>query len=185
MHSLRGSGRRGQNRCATWLLICYGKPMTGTSSTLGPYLFGDLLALAREGWAQQMQEGLAQRGYGDYRRSDAMIVRLLSRAPASISRLGVSYGVSRQAARKLATGLQERGYAIVQRDETDSRQFNIMLTKAGRAYAKAIREVIADLNRGLATRVSPRQLAAADAVLRAAIPPGSHWARIAARVPSP
>ncbi len=134
------------------------------------YRFGDLLALARQSWVTQMAAELERRGYTGYRRSDPAAVRLLRRqGPVSIGRLGDALGVSRQAARKLVTGLEARGLAQAVRDEKDGRQLNVQLTAAGRAYASALVEVIDELNHSLAQRVTLEQLTAADSVLRAAL----------------
>ena len=43
------------------------------------------------------------------------------------------------------------------------------LTEAGEEYARAVVAVIAELNREVAARVDPADLAAADAVLRLAL----------------
>ena len=77
--------------------------------------------------------------------------------------------MTRQAARKVADGLEQRGYATTERDSRDTRQLNVTLTQLGREYARAITAVIEELNREVAGRVSPDQLAAADTVLRAAL----------------
>jgi len=68
--------------------------------------------------------------------------------------------VTRQAARKVADGLEQRGYATTERDSRDTRQLNVTLTQLGRDYARAITAVISELNREVAGRVSPDQLAA-------------------------
>src|ERR1022692_4159125 len=60
-------------------------------------------------------------------------------------------------------------YARTERDPADSRKLNIVLTARGEAYAQAIVGVIDELNLELSQRVDPTQLAAADAILRAAI----------------
>ncbi|MGH2856563.1 MAG: MarR family winged helix-turn-helix transcriptional regulator [Solirubrobacteraceae bacterium] len=135
----------------------------------GPYLFGDLLALARRSWVRQMADGLERAGFPDYRRSDAAIVRLLARGGLTVGRLGELIGVTRQAARKLADGLERRGYARTERDELDARKLLLSLTPQGVAYARAIVVTIDALGRELAERVAPEQLEAAEAVLRAAI----------------
>ena len=134
-----------------------------------PYRFGDLLALARQSWITQMAGGLAEKGYGDYRRSDAAVVRMLQRGPVSIGRFGAALGITRQAARKVADGLERRGYATLARDETDARQVNVALTSDGEAYADAVRSVIEKLNRAVMKKVRPADLAVADAVLRAVL----------------
>jgi DNA-binding MarR family transcriptional regulator len=138
------------------------------ASTL-EYLFGDLLALARLSWVRQMADRLGQLGYPDYRRSDAAALRLLRRGPVPVGRLGAGLGVTRQAARKIADGLEQRDYARTERDARDSRVLNVVLTTAGTAYAQAMMEVIQTLNREFCQRVDPAQLIAADTVLRAVL----------------
>ena len=134
-----------------------------------PYLFGDLLALARLSWVRQMADRLARLGYADYRRSDAITLRTLIRGPVPVGRLGAELGVTRQAARKVIDGLEQRKFVRTERDAHDSRVLNVILTPAGQAYARAVIEVIHALNREFSERADPAQLAAADAVLRAAI----------------
>jgi DNA-binding MarR family transcriptional regulator len=141
--------------------------MQPTSSE--PYPFGDLLALTRQSWLGEMARRLAARGYAGYHRSDSAALRMLFRRPLAIGQLGARLGVTRQAARKVADGLQRRGYATTGRDPGDSRQVNVVLTAAGEEYARTIAEVIGELNREVARRADPAQLAAVDAVLRAAM----------------
>jgi DNA-binding MarR family transcriptional regulator len=141
--------------------------MPGKSTA--PYRFGDLLALARQSWITQMAGALAALGYPDYRRSDALVLRRLRRRPHSISQLGEVLGVSRQAARKVADGLERRGLATTARDEHDSRQINVQLTQRGDAYAEAVVAVVEQLNEQLGRSVNHADLAAADRVLRATL----------------
>jgi len=148
------------------------------------YPFGDLLALARQSWLTQMAGRLAGLGYLGYRRSDAAAIRLLHRRPMAVGQLGAGLGVTRQAARKVADALQQRGYATTARDHRDARQLNVTLTPAGHDYARAIIAVIGELNRDVCQRVEPAQLAAADAVLRCALLDDSTRQR-ASRLPRP
>jgi DNA-binding MarR family transcriptional regulator len=148
------------------------------------YRFGDLLALTRQSWVGQMTSRLERLGYADYRRSDAGALRMLWRDPLPVGRLGAGLGVTRQAARKVADALEQRGYATTERDSRDTRQLNVTLTQLGRDYARAITAVIEELNREIAGRVSPSQLAAADAVLRSALFDDSARQR-ASRLPPP
>lgn len=149
-----------------------------------PYRFGDLLALARQSWVGQMAAGLVAAGYPDYRGSDAAAVRLLLRGPLPVGRLGDALGVTRQAARKVVTGLEQREFAAVQQDKRDSRQRNVALTPEGEAYAEAVSAVIDKLNRDLARRVDADQLAAADVVLRAVLV-DEHSRTLASYLPAP
>ena len=154
------------------------------STDANPYRFGDLLALARQSWVHRMAAELENRGFGDYRLTDAATLRRLRRGPASVGALAVPMGVTRQAARKVVRGLEERGYASTRADDEDARKLNVTLTSTGRAYADAIIEVIAELNRAVVARVTADQLAAADAVLRAAIE-DEGVARLAAYIAPP
>jgi len=155
-----------------------------TSESTSPYLFGDLLALARLSWIGEMARRLETAGHPDYRRSDALVMRLLLRGPVPIGRLGRAAGVTRQAARKLVSGLEQRGYARLERDQRDARELNVVLTDRGVEYALAVADLVLRLNRELARRVDPAHLAAADSVLRAAITDPATLQR-ASRVPPP
>ncbi len=110
-------------------------------------------------------------------------MRLLVQGPLPVGRLGAGLGVTRQMARKVADGLEQRGYATTERDARDTRQLNVTLTTVGRDYARAVIDVTEGLKGEIAGRVSPAQLAAADTVLRAAL--FDDTARQRARVPSP
>lgn len=155
----------------------------GAEST-ATYRIGDLIALARWSWLGQMTSRLERLGYVDYRRTDAAALRMLWRSPLPVGRLGTGLGVTRQAARKVADGLEQRGYATTERDSRDTRQLNVTLTQLGRDYARAVAAVVEELNQEVAGRVSPDQLAAADNVLRAALFDDSARQR-ASRLPRP
>jgi DNA-binding MarR family transcriptional regulator len=167
-------------------LVAYRKyALAMPDESTASYRFGDLLALARQSWVGAMSGRLAEAGYPEYRRSDAAAIRLLLRRGAvPVGQLGAVLGVTRQAARKAADGLVQRGYALTRRDPDDTRQLNVILTPAGEDYARAVVAVIEELNREVGGRVDPGQLAAADAVLRAALFDDSTRQR-AARLPSP
>lgn len=156
--------------------------MPGQSSSV--YRFGDLLALAREYWVRDMAEGLAGLGFPDYRRSDALLVRLLLRSPHPVGRIGAALDVSRQAARKLVTGLERRGYAETATSTADARQLEVSLTARGEEFARAVVATIEALNRRTAERVDLAQLLAADAVLRTTLP-DEHARRLAGRLIPP
>ena len=66
-------------------------------------------------------------------------------------------------ARKVADGLEQRGYATTERDSRDTRPLNVTLTRRGRDSTVSGISGITELNREVAGRVSPAQLAAADA----------------------
>jgi DNA-binding MarR family transcriptional regulator len=108
---------------------------------------------------------------------------MLLRGPLPIGSLGRVLGVTRQAARKVARQLHQRGYATTASDPDDARKVIVVATAQGQAYARAMVEVIASLNQTLAELVNPDQLIAADIVLRATIT-GEHSV-LAQRIPTP
>jgi DNA-binding MarR family transcriptional regulator len=87
-----------------------------------PYRFGNLLARARRSWIEQIAERMQEAGFPGYRRTDAAILGILLHGPLAIGQLGEALGVSRQAARQLADGLVERGYASFGTDDADARR---------------------------------------------------------------
>jgi DNA-binding MarR family transcriptional regulator len=148
-----------------------------------PYRFGNLLALARRSWIEQVGERMQQAGFPGYRRTDAgVLARLLAR-PLAIGQLGEALGISRQAARQLADGLVERGYATFGTDDSDARRTLVVLTRRGKAYGQAIWMAQAALNERVRSRVSEADLAAADAVLRAVFPDDGARQRVDERMP--
>jgi len=150
-----------------------------------PYRFGNLLALARQSWIEQIRERMQEAGFPDYRRTDAGILAPLLQQPLAIGQLGEALRISRQAARQLADGLAERGYATFGTDDADARRTLVVLTPRGKAYARAIWTAQDALNQTVRSRVSDADLAAADAVLRAVFPDDNARQRVAERLPPP
>jgi DNA-binding MarR family transcriptional regulator len=150
-----------------------------------PYRFGNLLALARKSWIEQVGERVREAGFPGYRRSDAAVLAYLLPRPLAIGQLGEALGVTRQAARQLADGLAERGYASFGTDEADARRTLVILTPRGKSYGRAIWMAQDALNETVRSRVSEADLAAADAVLRAVFPDASSRQRIDERMPPP
>lgn len=150
-----------------------------------PYAFGDLLALARRSWIAQVRARVADEGFAEYRQTDAVVLRLLTRRPLAIGELGEALGVSRQAARKLADGMLGRRYVAFEQDPTDARRTLVVLTPAGEAYARVVADVQAALNMSMRERVSARDLAAADRVLRTVVTDPGARSRLDLLVPPP
>jgi DNA-binding MarR family transcriptional regulator len=128
-------------------------------------LFGDLLAQARERWIREMARRLSALGFEDYRRSDPLAMRWLGGGGVSLGSLGVTLGVTRQAARKVVNGLVERGYANVTTSSEDSRRRVVSLTPRGRDYLAAVVATLRSLHDEVVENVDERQLAAAYDVL--------------------
>jgi DNA-binding MarR family transcriptional regulator len=150
-----------------------------------PYRFGDLLALARRTWIRHVSAQMERAGFPGYRQTDSWVLRLLAPQPMAIGRLGEAMGVTRQAARKLANGMVERGYAALAADPSDGRRTLIVLTPTGQAYAAAVAAAQDGLNNALRDGVSAEDLAAADRVLRTVFWSASVRRRIDEAVPPP
>jgi DNA-binding MarR family transcriptional regulator len=142
----------------------------------GAELFGDLLARARQQWIRQMSLDLADRGFTDYRRSDALAMRILRHGPVSLGELSQRLGVSRQVARQVADGLLKRRYAVMSRAEGDRRRVEVHLTPVGTRYAEEVVAVITSLNRQICRAVDDAMLESARAVLQRVIDIGDHSA---------
>ena len=129
---------------------------------------------------------VGERGYPGYHISDAATVRTLLAGPAPVGAFANVLGVTRQAARKVATASSSAATQPPERNAADGRRVNIALTDSGVAYARAVIDVIGQLNREIAEAVTPDQLLAADAVLRAALDndPQINWLPDASRRPS-
>ena len=91
--------------------------------------------------------------------------------------------MTRQAGRKVADGLEQQGYVTTEGYSCDTQQLNITVTQLGCDCAIAIIGAIIELNREIAGRVSPAQLATADAVLRRLFDDSTR--QRASRVPPP
>ena len=150
-----------------------------------PYRFGNLLARARRSWIEQVRERMQEAGFSGYRQSDAWVLALLLQRPLAIGQLGEAQGISRQAARQMADGLVERGYATFGTDDADARRTLVVLTRRGKAYGRAIWAAQDALNETVRSRVSEADLAAADAVLRAVFPDDNGRQRVDKRMPPP
>ncbi|HEY5262812.1 MAG TPA: hypothetical protein VIJ08_00935 [Acidimicrobiales bacterium] len=128
-------------------------------------LFGDVLAMARERWIRAMAQRLDALGFGDYRRSDPLVMRSLRSGDVPLGSLGVTLGLTRQGARKVVSGLVERDFARVIASTVDSRRRIVQLTPRGRDYLRAVVATLRALNDEVVANVDAEQLAAAYAVL--------------------
>lgn len=127
--------------------------------------FGDVLAQARERWIRAMAQRVQALGFDDYRRSDPLVMRSLRHGDVALGSMSARLGVTRQGARKVVSGLVERGYARVVPSTQDSRRRIVELTPRGREYLQAVVTTLRDLHDEIVAHVDADQLAAAYAVL--------------------
>lgn len=128
-------------------------------------LFGDVLALARERWVRAMAQRLSDQGFPDYRRSDPLVLRSLRSGEVALGSLTTTLGITRQGARKVVSGLVERGFARVIPSTVDSRRRIVELTPKGRLYLRTVVATLRALNDEVVAGVDAGQLAAAYSVL--------------------
>ncbi len=128
---------------------------------------------------------MQEAGFDGYRETDAWLLRLLGQEPRAIGELGEIVGVTRQAARQLAGGLAERGYAYFSSDPHDARRTMVVLTRSGRSYGRAVAAAQDGLNDAMRDRVSAKELAITDSVLRAVLPTAVARRRLDENVPPP
>jgi len=91
-------------------------------------------------------------------------MRSLRSGEVALGGMGVTLGLTRQGARKVVSGLVERGYARVIPSTADSRRRIVELTPRGREYLRAVVATLRALNDESAG-VDAEQLVAAYAVL--------------------
>jgi DNA-binding MarR family transcriptional regulator len=159
-------------------------PVVVETATPRGYRFGDLLALSRRSWVDQLERAVSAAGFPGYRRTDSVLVRLLRRGPCPLGRLTQPLGVSRQAARKAVAGLVERGFVELGADPQDGRRIVARLSAPGEAYAEAVDSAAWAIEGALRRAVTAEQVVAADAVLRAVFPDVERG-RLAFLVPPP
>jgi DNA-binding MarR family transcriptional regulator len=137
--------------------------MTPDSATR--LLFGDLLAMTRERWIRAMAQRVSVLGFQDYRRSDPLVLRSLRSGEVPLGSLTATLGLTRQGARKVVSGLVERGYATVSASTVDTRRRMVELSPRGREYLAAVVSTLRALNDEVVHGVDAAQLDAAYAVL--------------------
>jgi len=112
-----------------------------------------------------MAERLEDLGFSDYRRSDALVMRVLRTGEVPLGGLSATLGLTRQGARKVVNGLVERDYARVISSTEDSRRRIVRLTPKGRAYGDAVVTTLRALHEEVVDHVDVGQLAGAYSAL--------------------
>jgi DNA-binding MarR family transcriptional regulator len=86
------------------------------------------------GWAMtgEVQRRLAERGYGDLRFNDGVVIQHVLAAPLSITALAERMGVTQQAASKAVADLERRGLLEREPDPADARTKLLHLTEHAR-----------------------------------------------------
>jgi DNA-binding MarR family transcriptional regulator len=110
-------------------------------------------AALRQGWLGyqlQLDEAMADAGFGERRFPDGRVLRLCSEPSGStISGIGRVLGITRQGATKVVGHLRDRGYVLVADSATSGREKCVTLTPRGAEYLAAQRKAARGIERRL------------------------------------
>jgi DNA-binding MarR family transcriptional regulator len=120
-----------------------GGPVAGEPSPAPPARprpLGPSLRRAWVGYQIALDAEMAAAGFAERRFPDGRVLRLCAEsADVTISDIGRSIGISRQAASKIVGALHERGYVAVSASDSDGREKVVTLTPLARRYLSAQR----------------------------------------------
>ncbi|WP_086672901.1 MarR family winged helix-turn-helix transcriptional regulator [Amycolatopsis pretoriensis] len=123
------------------------------------------------GWAMtdEVQRRLADRGLGDLRFNDGVVIQHVLAAPLSITALAERMGVTQQAASKAVKDLENRGLLQRITDPADARTKLLHLTEHARQAVEVTRDLRRDLETELETEFGAGRVEDARALLAAVI----------------
>jgi DNA-binding MarR family transcriptional regulator len=125
----------------------------------GPPLIGALLRIPWENVHQRLLAGLHDRGFTDLHAPHLSI--LLYPGPGGMrpSDLAAERRISKQALNYLLGQLERQGYLERRDDPDDQRSKRIELTPRGRQAARAMREIVHEIEADWARQLGPRRFA--------------------------
>jgi DNA-binding MarR family transcriptional regulator len=129
----------------------------GTDTTaLPPPLIGALLRIPFETVRDRMLTGLHQRGYTDLIAAHLDVFQYPGPDNERPSELAGKTRMSKQALNYLLGQLEQLGYLTREADHSDHRSKRIRATPRGRAAAKAIREIVQEVEAEWEQQLGPR-----------------------------
>ena len=127
--------------------------MARSGADLALLLLGGFRALADAASAE-----LAERGYEKIRPVHDFAIRTIDAGADTASELGRQLGVSKQAAAKTISFLEERGYVSGEVDQRDSRRRRFTVTDKGHALLRTGEQVFDELREQWAARIGTPEL---------------------------
>ncbi|KDN16878.1 MarR family winged helix-turn-helix transcriptional regulator [Amycolatopsis rifamycinica] len=123
------------------------------------------------GWAMtdEVQRRLADRGFGDLRFTDGVVIQHVLAAPLSITALAERMGVTQQAASKAVADLEGRGLLRREADPSDGRTKLLHLTGHARAAVEATRALRQELQEELVAEYGAERVEDARVLLASVI----------------
>jgi DNA-binding MarR family transcriptional regulator len=116
--------------------------------------------------ADQATAELAQRGYADVRPVHDFALRAILSGADSASALGRTMSVSKQAAAKTLSVLEERRYVTREPDSTDRRRMHIRVTDRGLAMLQEGETIFNELREQWEQQVGTSSLSSLEETLR-------------------
>ena len=132
---------------------------TGPESSVPPPLIGALLRVPFETVRDRMLAGLHERGFTDLVAAHLDVFQYPGPENQRPLQLATQTRMSKQALNYLLGQLEQLGYLVREPDNDDQRSKRIRLTRRGHAVAKAIREIVKDLETEWEQQLGPRKFA--------------------------
>jgi DNA-binding MarR family transcriptional regulator len=139
---------------------------TQPRSSAPPPLIGALLRVPFETVRDRMLAGLHERGFTDLVAAHLDVFQYPGPENQRPLDLAAHTRMSKQALNYLLGQLQELGYLTREPDDRDQRSKRIHLTTRGHAVAKAIREIVQELETEWEQQLGPRKFAQLRNLLR-------------------
>jgi DNA-binding MarR family transcriptional regulator len=112
---------------------------------------------------------LARRGYEDVRPAHDFALHSILAGAENASELGRAMSVTKQAAARTITVLEQRGYIAREADAADRRKMRLRITARGMALLREGEAIFEAMRDELEAQVGAESLAAAEDVLRALV----------------
>jgi len=139
-----------------------------------PLPLARLLTAVTQVTVQRLNEALSARGFPDLRPSDGYALLALGPDGATTTQLGSRLGITKQAAAKIATHLEQAGYLRRADHPSDARAQLLHRTPRGNQLLKTAAEVQRHIEQELAGAIGARKVgdmrAALEAVMSQAAP---------------
>jgi DNA-binding MarR family transcriptional regulator len=120
------------------------------------------------GYQLQLDEAMADAGFGERRFPDGRVLRLCSEPPGStISGIGRVLGITRQGATKVVSHLRDLGFVSVADSATSGREKCVSLTPLGVEYLAAQRKAAGEIERQLRSELGDAPFVALYSLLGA------------------
>jgi DNA-binding MarR family transcriptional regulator len=134
-----------------------------------PLPLARLLSAATQLTVRRLNETLATRGYPNLRPADGYALLALGSEGATTSQLGARLGITKQAAAKISTRLEQAGYLCRSGHPSDARAQLLRRTARGAELLEAAADVQRQIEQEWARAVGPRKLTEMRAVLESVL----------------